>query len=514
MRASPRKSPSSDPPLQLLLIGSFGSSGDPVYRLHQPAAALARLDGVEVHELHPLARDRDAAALAADVLVLVMGMDVELLRLVHQRRQLGRPTVLEVNDWLPGVQPCNPVHANWSDARAWQLLTPLIRHCDAVQVSSPGLARRLKPLARQIQLVANQLPHVPPLQPRSQGRLRVGWGGSAGHRDDIAFIAPALIQWLERHSHVQLEVMADPAFLELFAAAPTERFVFHPAGPVERYLHWLETLHIGLAPLLPNDYNLCRSDVKFLEYASRGVAPVLQRLPTYASVRDGHTGLLFSDADELLGHLDALVAHPERVSHLAKAAHAHVGRRRLLAQHCPGQLAFYRRLQAHFATSAAPDGLPATARPKHLGQPGATDLASLRQQPGWQAYGSRHWRRDLSSPAEQALQAGQEAMQQKRWPEALEWFRQATAADPGDPYALVYLGQALERLQRPGLARQAYERAAAVDPLCSRPARALAALHRRQAEHWSAAAGRLNPLAPASAALHPQAPDPFSPAAP
>ena len=510
MRASSRKSPSSEPPLQLLLIGSFDSSGDPVYRLHQPAAALARLDGVEVHELHPLARDRDAAALAADVLVLVMGMDVELLRLVHQRRQLGRPTVLEVNDWLPGVQACNPAHANWSDQRARRLLAALIRECDAVQVSSAGLAHRLRPLARHIRLVANQLADVPPLQPRPPAPLRVGWGGSAGHFDDVASIAPALSRWLERHRDVQLDVMADPAFETLFAAAPEDRFVFHPVGPVERYLQWLESLHIGLAPLLPTDYNVCHSDVKFLEYASRGVAPLLQRLPTYAGVRDGHTGLLFSDTSELLAHLDQLVSHPERCRHLAESAHTHVCRWRHLAQHAPGQLAFYRHLRQRSAASV----LPGAGRMAGLERVMATELPSLRQRPGWQACGPRHWKRDLSGPAEQAVQAGQEAMQAQRWPEALEWFRQASTADPADPYALVFLGQVLERLQRPALARQAYERAAALDPLCSRPPRALAALHRRQAEHWSAAAGRLNPLAPASTALHPQAPDPFSAAAP
>lgn len=40
-------------PLRLALIGSFGTSGDQRYRLHQPAAALAQLEGVEVYELHP-----------------------------------------------------------------------------------------------------------------------------------------------------------------------------------------------------------------------------------------------------------------------------------------------------------------------------------------------------------------------------------------------------------------------------------------------------------------------------
>jgi len=490
--------PSAPPPqpaLQLLLLGSFGGSGDPVYRLHQPSAALGRLEGVEVHELHAQARPRDAAALAADLLVLVMGMDVELLRLVHQRRLLGRPTVLEVNDWLPGVQTCNPVHANWSDTRAWTLLNALIQHCDAVQVSSPELARRLAPLARRVRLVANQLPQVPPPQPRPEGRLRLGWGGSAGHLQDLAAIAPALVAWLPRHPSVQLEVMGDPCFQELFAGAPPQQFVFHPAGPLEHYLHWLNGLHIGLAPLLPTAYNTCRSDVKFLEYASRGVVPVLQRLPTYAGASHGHTALLFSTTDELLTLLDGLVADPEHGQALARAAHRHVARHRLLAHHVPGQLAFYRQLVTQAAAEAAPG-----PHPPGLEQAAGLSLAQLRQQPGWQQLGQRHWRRDLESPAERALQAGQEAMQQQRWPEALQQFRRATTADPLDPYALMHLGQVLERLHRPALARQAYERAAALDPLCSRPPRALAALHRREAERWAAAAAGLNPLMPDGAA--------------
>ena len=477
------------PPLQLLLVGSFGSSGDPLYRLHQPAVALAQLEGVEVHELHPHARPRDAAALAADVVVLLMGMDVELLRLVHQRRQLGKPTVLEVNDWLPGVQRCNPVHANWSDQRAWQLLSRLLELCDAVQVSSMGLAERLAGQTRQVEWLPNQLPSLPPLQPRSpDGPLRIGWGGSAGHYDDLAAIAPALVGWLERQSDVRLEVMADPGFEPLFRAAPAGRFVFRPAGSLDHYLRWLESLHIGLAPLLPSDYNHCRSDVKFLEYASRGVVPLLQRCPTYAGVRDGETGLLFGDTDELLARLDQLVADPDRRRSLAAAAYDHVGSERRQQQQAPRQLAFYRQLLG--------DGPAQTAAPAQL-VAAATPLSQLRTGAGWRQLGDRHWSRDLASPAERRLQAGLEAMQQNQWPQALEQFRQASAADPTDPYALVHLGQALERLQRPSLARQAYERAAALDPLCSRPPRALAALHRRQSRHWATVAAGLTPLAPA-----------------
>ena len=483
-------------PLRLVLVGSMGSIGDNVYRLHQPAAALAQLEGVEVDEVHPQARVRDAAALAADVLVLLMGMDVELLRLAQQRRLLGKPTVLEINDWLPGVQRCNPVHANWSDSRAWSLLTALLGHCDAVQVSSEGLAQRLAPLARQVLVLPNQLPNaLPPLQQRPPGGpVRIGWGGSAGHFDDLAAIAPALVAWLGRQDAVQLEVMADPVFEGLFAAAPAGRFRFLPAGPLEHYLRWLEGLHIGLAPLLPSDYNDCRSDVKFLEYASRGVVPVLQRCPTYAGVRDGETGLLFSAADDLLGLLDQLIADPDRRQGLAAAAYAHVQGQRRLEHHAPRQLAFYRQLLAK-----APAGSAAESLPPALLQAGAMDLSDLHSQPGWQQLSARHWRRNLTGVAEQQLEAGLDAMQQQQWPQALEHFRQASAADPSDPYVLVFLGQALERLERPSLAQQAYERAAELDPLCSRPRRALAALHRRRANHWASAAAALTPLAPLAA---------------
>ena len=480
-----------------MLIGSFGDGGDPVHRLHQPAAALAQLEGVEVHELHPSARVRDEVALAADLLVLVMGMDLELLRIAHQRRLLGRPTVLEVNDWVPGVQSFNPVNDNWRDPRAWGLLVALMECCDAVQVSSPGLLRRLAPLARRVRLVGNQLPAVPPLQSRPAGPLRLGWGGSAGHYDDIAALAPALIPWLQRHRQVRLEVMGDPIFGQPFAGLEGGQFVVHAAGSMAHYLRWLEGLHIGLAPLLPSDYNDCRSDVKFLEYASRGVVPVLQRCATYSGVRHGHTGLLFRDPRELLSILDALVADPNQCQRLASRAHHHVSRRRLLAHHAPRQLAFYRQLVAQAA------GEPSVVRPPQLERIAALSLPLLRQRPGWRPLGPRHWRRDLVGPAERAMEAGQEALRRQQWPEALELFRQASAADASDPHALAFLGVVLERLQRPAMAQRAFERAAALDPLCCRPPRALARLHSRRANDWATAAAALLPSTHASPSASP-----------
>jgi len=52
---------------------------------------------------------------------------------------------------------------------------------------------------------------------------------------------------------VRLEVMADPHFQTLFEQAPAGRFRFLAAGSLDHYFQWLESLDIGLAPLLPSD---------------------------------------------------------------------------------------------------------------------------------------------------------------------------------------------------------------------------------------------------------------------
>lgn len=70
-------------------------------------------------------------------------------------------------------------------------------------------------------------------------------------------------------------------------------FVFYPAGCLVNYLSWLDHLHIGIASLLPTEYNRCRSDVKFLEYASHSVAPLLQDLDPYHYLMDTDAALLF-----------------------------------------------------------------------------------------------------------------------------------------------------------------------------------------------------------------------------
>src|SRR5205085_12705424 len=211
--------------------------------------------------------------------------------------------------------------------------------------STEALAGRWRTWARRVAVFPNQLSAVPPLAEPPPRPLTVGWAGSVGHLADWYHVAPLLQKWLEDRPDVHLAVMTGEA-ARPFLRLPPERYHFRAGGSLADYLHFLGRLDVGLAPLLPSDYNRGRSDVKFLEYAACGVAGVYAGLGPYrGSVTDGETGLLYRTGAELLACLDRL-AETDLRQRIRTQAHAHVAARRLIDQHVGERLALYRGLLA------------------------------------------------------------------------------------------------------------------------------------------------------------------------
>jgi tetratricopeptide (TPR) repeat protein len=194
--------------------------------------------------------------------------------------------------------------------------------------------------------------------------------------------------------------------------------------------------------------------------------------------------LLFGDPDDLIRQLDRLVAEPELRQSIASTAHALVGRERQLAQHAPERLAVYREL----AESTTP--AEGTAGPL-LQQAAERPLTAL---PGLQQLAPAHWRLGVASPADQQRLLGVDALQRGALAVAAEALAEAARLDPSDPHAHSFLGHALQRQGRPLDALAAFEQAASLDPLQSRPVRALARLHARAARHYAERAATLNPI--------------------
>ena len=329
-----------------LTLATNERSGDWSYRIAGPGRALAAIDGVWTVDAPHIHRARRTLLAEADVLVVNMVPDVDLRPVIAARRARGQVTVFEMNDDVAHLQPSNPFARFYVDPYEITKLKQLLAHCDAVQFCTPELQRLYGRHARASAVFENQMParrHARAAA-RPGAPVVVGWGGSAGHLGDIAWVAPALSRWLQARAGVELRIMGDPAIFGLFAGAPRARKRHVPIGDIDAYYAFVAGLDIGIAPLEDTGFNRCRSDVKFLEYALHGAAPVVQRLAPYHTVRDGDTGLLIGSPDELVAALDRLIAAPEERVAMAARAQAYVERERTESVAAAERLVFYRSL--------------------------------------------------------------------------------------------------------------------------------------------------------------------------
>jgi len=327
--------------------------GDWYYRTFAPGRALAELDGVHVVSVDQAHRRLAMILERADVLVINGVCSADLLPVIAQRRQKRRVTVFEINDDVHEMQASNPLAAFFAQPENQRLFRRLALSSNAVQYSVRELERVYGALNPRGRVFVNQVVAPPPVRvPGDTSVVRIGWGGSAGHLDDLAEVAPALIAFVRERPHVTLELMCSDKIWRLFDALPGERKRRTPVGSIEEYYAFVSRLDIGIAPNQNRGFNRARSDVKFLEYAGWGAVPVVQRLAPYQdSVVHGENGFLFGSVAELVELLTRLVADPAERQRVRQRAHAYVTQQRLQADHAADRLAFYGEL-----LPAAPSG--------------------------------------------------------------------------------------------------------------------------------------------------------------
>jgi len=334
------------------------TTGDFHYRTLAPGVGMARCEGVHVVNLVYFHRLRHDVMLDADVLILNNICDADLLPVIRDRRARRKPTVYELCDDLWALPPSNAMQAFYGQTNNMLLIKRLANYCDALQFSSPELEKKFGYLNPNTRVFPNQILEVPSERTqKGQDRVIVGWGGSAGHLNDVAKISDRLIRWILSRKNVHLYLMCADPIWELFAALPEDRKRRFATGSLSDYYNFLSHLDIGLAPLEDTPFNRSRSDVKFLEYAVHGVVPVVQATGPYLlSVEQGRTGFFFDSADELISTLDRLAADVSLRAGVSASAREYVLKQRNHMDHGQERVEFYRGLIAAGNSGCDPSG--------------------------------------------------------------------------------------------------------------------------------------------------------------
>ena len=431
----------------IVQVGDFGTDGDAHYRIHAPARFMGLMDGVVCVDVHFHHHLLPMLVQKADVLVLQFFLDWDLIPLLGMRKQLGKVTIFEANDFFFDLQPWNPIAKSWQDREIQELYTQLLRLADGVQTSTAYLAEKWRSMgAGRVEFFPNQLVHLQPLPEIAERPFTVGWAGSPGHLADIYHVAPYLQNWLNAHPDAHLAIMTHELAREFFHLDPS-RFHFKPFGSIESYLDFLGAIDVGIAPLLPTQYNKGRSDVKFLEYASCGVAGIYQNLEPYRTmVKDGDTGLLFNTPEELINQLDRLYQDTQLRAYIRDQAYAFARKQRKIEDHIGRRVEWYKSLDENNSISEGVDEQILIA----------LEGVGERQAGYFQLRAGNVEKQFLGVAAKKSAN------------EQLESLKNLTRQQPAYAFGWLRLGECLNGLRQPSDAMQALEKTLELIPYSGR----------------------------------------------
>lgn len=272
----------------------------------------------------------------ADVIVthrVSVQTEHDAVALLQSARRRNIPLIYDLDDNLFELDP----EAEGGKYRPLLgVVRAFIKGADEVWASTATLATYLrKNRAGKVVVHHNQLdPAIwrdvlsRPVAPTVEGNpVRLLCMGTRTHAEDFAIIWPALRALKERFgSSVQICMIgvcaADDEAGGMIEPFPPPPFV---GASYPAFVSWLGSLppfDIGLSPLRQSDFNRCKSEIKFLDYAALGLAPVVSDLEPYRDlIQNGVNGYLVEERHESwLAVMSRLVGDHEHRLAVARSA--------------------------------------------------------------------------------------------------------------------------------------------------------------------------------------------------
>lgn len=308
-------------------------SGVMYYRAWMPAEALRAYQRVDVavlwyqtkmylyhswerdlifKQFSSIERDIEMACEWADVVVwmqLVSPFSLDLY--LRMKTKYKKPFIVETDDYGFSIPSTNIASTQfYPGSPIIKIFMDQIEAADAMVVSTPYLKSLYSRYHDNIYVIENalDLPSWPRLNTSHTGPgVTIGWVGGASHTEDLELVKDTIFQILEKYPHVRFTCMhgIPPFFKDKWHINCVEEF-----KPMNLYPAWVrkQNFDIGIAPLVDNNFNRGKSNLRWLEMSAMGIPTVCSPLPHFTgSVKHGLTGMIAESPAQWMEYLSALI---------------------------------------------------------------------------------------------------------------------------------------------------------------------------------------------------------------
>lgn len=294
-------------------------TGCAYYRSILPFSTIEKKEGIPILSVRKGAKPEEiAATFAADAIQMArIAPDKELRGYMAEMKRRGVKVVLEYDDNVFAVSPYSPHYAQYgaeeftddtTGIKVWQdgkggfsidenlrRLENVQRACemaDMVTVTQPHLAEVFSDYNKNIACLPNYIDpslwQKLPLKRKNPEEVRLFWAGGCSHYVDWLHLVEPLRVVMAKYPHVKLVVMGQ-AFKATLAKLPQDRVEFHPWVHFDAYPLKVSILDpdIALIPLDDNEFNRCKSNIKWVEMSAMGIPSVVSAVSPYFEYYNG-----------------------------------------------------------------------------------------------------------------------------------------------------------------------------------------------------------------------------------
>lgn len=249
----------------------------------------------------------------------------------------GRPCLFETDDNYCDLEQHNPCHAELNKPGVLDGFREILRRADYITVSTQELKDVYYPYNHNIKVLPNNIEYVNMFKdehvqaigsdgkvqinevfgfvtypswislnqgenqpPRHEKLFRVGYTATPTHREDyLHTIQPYLEKFLKKFPNTTMIYQGDPWFPQHGHPPEHKNVIFIPNQPYDLYMNNIRNYDVGIAPLLPNIFNMSKSSLKLLEYGSWGIPAVAPNFVTYnRHFKHEETAMLYQNGRE------------------------------------------------------------------------------------------------------------------------------------------------------------------------------------------------------------------------